>query len=300
MTETVLILGATGRFGRNAAEEFGSRGWTVRGFNRKTDDLMRAARGADVIVNAWNPPYPDWTAEVPGLHARAIAAAKASGATVIVPGNVYVFGKDTPPPWGAHSAHDADNRLGRVRIAMERAYAQSGVPTILLRAGDFIDTRASGNWFDKVMTKKLGKGVLTYPGRPDIDHAWAFLPDVVRAAADLAERRADLPGFVDIPFPGYTLSGQQMAAALERAIGAPVRVEPMAWWPLALAGPVWPLARCLREMRYLWDTPHRLDGAGMDRWLPGFRPTPLDAALRLAVGVTSPDRARPADDGLPA
>ncbi|MCF6316055.1 MAG: hypothetical protein L3J30_07185 [Marinosulfonomonas sp.] len=48
--------------------------------------------------------------------------------------------------------------MGRIRTEMEAAYRDSGVRTIILRAGDFIDTQASGNWFDKVMTPKLDKG----------------------------------------------------------------------------------------------------------------------------------------------
>ena len=284
MTRTALILGASGRFGRHCAAEFDHAGWTVRRFDRARDDLNMAARGADVIVSAWNPPYPDWRRLVPELHGRVIAAARASGATVILPGNVYVFGAETPPPWSETSPHRAQNPLGRIRIEMEAAYRDSGVRTILLRAGDFIDTEASGNWFDKILIKSLDKGRVTYPGDPDSPHAWAFLPDAVRAAVDLAERRDTLPVFADIPFPGYTLTGREMAAALGRIAGRPVRLTRMSRLPLQLARPFWPMAGCLLEMSYLWDTPHWLDGTLFDRLLPGFQPTPLDAALAQAVG----------------
>ncbi len=81
---------------------------------------------------------------VPVLHAQVIAAARQSGATVIVPGNVYVFGADTPGPWGQTTPHGAQNPLGRIRIDMEAAYRGAGVRTIILRGGDFIDTEASG------------------------------------------------------------------------------------------------------------------------------------------------------------
>lgn len=290
MTQTVLILGSSGRFGGHAATAFETRGWHVRRFDRARDDLMTAAAGVDVIVAAWNPPYPNWNAQVAKQHARVIAAARASGATVILPGNVYVFGPDTPAPWGSDTPHRAINPLGRIRIEMETAYRRSGVRTIVLRAGDYIDTEASGNWFDMVMTKSLRKGVFTYPGKPDIPHAWAFLPDIARAAVDLAERRDTLPEFADIAFPGYTLSGQEMAAALERVAPGPIRLKRMSWLPLVLASPVWPMARCLREMRYLWDTPHWLDGTEFDRLLPAFRPTAVDTALTMAIGGTSLER----------
>jgi len=283
MTGTVLILGGRGRFGRNASEAFGAAGWEVRQFSRGSGDLTTAAADVDVIVNGWNPPYPDWERELPGLTDRVIAAAKASGATVIVPGNVYVFGTGAPDRFAEDTPHGARNRLGRVRVRMEAAYRESGVRTIILRAGDFLDTEASGNWFDKVMTASLGKGVFTYPGDAQADHAWAWLPDVARAAVRLAERRDDLAAFEDVPFPGYTLSGREMAEALGRATGREVRLKRMNWLPLRLAAPFWPMGRGLLEMRYLWSKPHHLDGAKFARLCPGFEATPVEEALRKAA-----------------
>lgn len=287
MTQTALILGASGRFGRNAAEQFAVAGWAVRKFDRSRDDLMEAARGADVIVNGWNPAYTDWASQVPDLHAKVIKAARQTGATVILPGNVYVFGENTPAPWTATSDHRAENPLGRIRIRMEKAYRQSGVRTILLRGGDFIDTRNSGNWFDQVLTKSLAKGRFTYPGNPEIPHAWAYLPDYCRAIVQLAERREALPGFTDIPFPGYTMSGREMTELLDRISPGHVRLKQMSWLPLILARPFWRMAGCLLEMRYLWNTPHWLDRTTFDQILPGFQNTPVREALASAVSHPS-------------
>lgn len=283
MAQTVLILGATGRFGRHAAEQFTKAGWAVRGFDRARDDLNKAAKGVDVIVNAWNPPYPDWDRQVPKLHDMVIAAARLVGATVIVPGNVYVFGADTPGPWSEATPHRAQNPLGRIRVDLEAAYRRAGVRTILLRCGDFIDTSASGNWLDQIMLKAIRKGVFTYPGNPEIAHAWGYLPDICRAAVELAEKRAQLPVFADIPFPGYTVTGAEMAEILGRLTGSPVRLKRMSWLPLHLARPVWRMASCLLEMQYLWTAPHQLDGGAFAALLPDFHATPLVTALASAL-----------------
>ncbi|OIQ44746.1 MAG: epimerase [Roseobacter sp. MedPE-SW] len=279
MTQTALILGASGRFGRAAALAFEQAGWQVDRFRRGRDNLMQACAGVDVIVNSWNPAYPDWATQVPSLHRQVIQAAEATGATVILPGNVYVFGPTTAAPWSQHSAHAAENPLGRIRIEMEAAYRASTARVILLRAGDFLDTEASGNWFDAMITAKLCKGKFIYPGRADIPHAWAYLPDVARAAAELAEMRADLPRFLDVPYTGYTLSGQEVLAALNPHLSRPAQLRKMSWLPLQLACPVWPLGRCLLEMRYLWDTPHSLNGDLFQELLPRFQATPLEQAL---------------------
>ncbi|MFY0616344.1 epimerase [Shimia sp.] len=283
MAETVLILGANGRFGRHAAEAFAKAGWVVQRFDRSKDVLREAVHGVQVIVNAWNPEYPDWESQVPKLHAEVIDAAKTVDATVIVPGNVYVFGAGTPSPWGVTTAHQARNPLGQIRRDMEQAYRDSGVRTIVLRSGDFIDTKASGNWFDMIMAKKISRGLFTYPGRRDVEHAWAYLPDVCRAAVGLAEKRTELNRFEDVCFAGYTLTGDELIQALEAVLRRSIKVRTMPWWALKLAAPFWKLAPFLLEMRYLWNTPHRLDGARFEAVLPGFEHTELHVALASAL-----------------
>lgn len=283
MARSALVLGASGRFGRNAAQAFRHAGWDVTEFDRRSDSLSQAARGVDVIVNGWNPPYPDWARDVPVLTKRVIDAASDTGATVIVPGNVYVFGEDTPGPWSGGTPHRATNPLGRVRIDMEEAYRASTVRTILLRAGDFIDTNASGNWFDQVMIKRLSRGRFVYPGDPEAPHAWAFLPDLARAAVALAEIREDLPRYCDVPFEGYTLTGTQIAQSLSHVTGRTVAVRRMKWWPLQLARPFWRMAPHLIEMSYLWHVPHQLDGGYVKELLGSFPKTNLEDALHSAI-----------------
>lgn len=283
MTKSALILGANGRFGRNAAEAFKAAGWTTRLFDRKSDDLKTAAQGMDVIVNGWNPVYTDWAADIPKFTAEIIATAKETGATVMLPGNVYNFGAGSPDVLSEKTPHAAKNPLGRIRIEMEAAYRKSGVRTIILRGGDFIDTKDSGNWFDMIMTKNIDKGRFTYPGNATIPHAWAYLPDMARALVALAEKRDDLATFEDIPFPGYTLSGQEMCAALELVANRPMRLKTMSYLPLRLLSPFWKMGAKLVEMSYLWSMPHRLDNRKFDALLPDFRPSPIGEALSAAI-----------------
>lgn len=279
---TVLVMGATGRFGRHAARAFAEAGWTVRRFDRSRDALAAAARGADVILAAANPSYEHWATVLPGLHEQIRAAALAQQATVLLPGNVYVFGPESPPPWGADSPHLAENPLGRIRREMEAGYRAAGVRTIVPRAGDFIDTAPSGAWFDRIVPKSRSGGALAYPGPPDLPHAWAFLPDLARAAVDLAAIRDRLARFEDVPFPGFTLTGAEIAAILSRVCGRTIGVRPFPWWQLHLARPFVPVVRHVFEMRWLWQLPHSLDGARFAALMPGFAATPVEEALARA------------------
>jgi nucleoside-diphosphate-sugar epimerase len=283
MTGRALILGGNGRFGRHTAEAFWNASWQVRHYDRKTDDLMTAVKGVDVIVNGWNPLYPAWSREVPRMTRDVIAAATSVNATVILPGNVYIFGKGAGPLLDETTAHAAQNPLGRIRVDMEAAYRASGVRTIVLRAGDFIDTTGSGNWFDSIVAAKSRKGRITSPGDADAPHAWAYLPDMARAAVALAENRHTLAAFEDIPFPGYTLGIRQLAEHVARASGRAQTVVGFNWLPLFAAAPFWPMGRKLIEMRYLWSMPHSLSGEKFDDLLPGFSATDPLTAIGEAI-----------------
>lgn len=284
---TCLILGARGRFGRSCAVAFEAAGWNVRRFDRTRDDLMQVAQGCDVIVNGWNPPYHHWERDVMRFTRTVIESAKLHGASVIVPGNVYNYGKSKANPWGAQTPWGAENRLGQIRIDMERAYQNSSVQTIVVRSGDYIDTQMSGNWFDQFITSPLSKGYISYPGDRNVAHAWGYLPDVARIAEILASRRTTLDQFEDVAVPGFTLSGNELAHAISGALGQSVACRTMSWLPIRLASPIWPFGRCLLEMRYLWNHPHELSSDQLDALIPDFKPTPLGQALGSVLPYAS-------------
>ncbi|MEX3017373.1 epimerase [Gymnodinialimonas hymeniacidonis] len=279
MPKTALILGANGRFGRHITTALTRHGWHTKLFKRATDTLPDAAIGADLIVNAWNIPYARWVAEIPAQTEAVISAAKASGAAVLIPGNIYVYGADLPATLTAHTPHKATNPLGQIRREMEGTYRKAGVKTVILRAGDYIDTEASGNWFDRIIAAKIRKGRFTYPGPLDQPHLWGYLPDLAEAGASLADRLDELPHFTDVLHEGFTLTGAELAQAIERATGTTLRQSQMAWWPIQLVRPFWSEAKHIVEMRYLWQRPHSAECAAA---LSTQNATPLEEALRTA------------------
>ena len=282
-TQTVLILGGSGRFGRHTTQAFTAAGWQVRQFKRGADNLWDAGWGADVIVNGWHMEPKDWAREVPKLHAQVREVAEASGATVILPGNIYNFGDTMPEVLNEDTPQLPSSVYGQVRKDMEAAYRADGVRTIVLRAGDFLDDAASGNWFDMVLTKSVAKGRMVYPGPMDVPHAWAYLPDMARAAVALAEKRHQLATFEDVPYPGLTLTGAELQDLVARAAGRDVKVSRFVWWPLYLLRPVMGLAPYLTAMRYLWTVPHQLDGSKLAQLVPEHRDS--SAALAIATAV---------------
>lgn len=282
MSRIVLVLGASGHSGRAFADAFAAAGWDVRRYRRGTDPA-EAASGAGFIVNAMNPPnYHAWEQHIPQITDLAMTAARASGARVLIPGNVYVFGTE-PAPWSAATPHRPCSRKGRVRAEMEAAWRASGLPVTILRAGDFVDGTRPGLIMGLVVLKHLRKGRITAMGRPDVPRAHAYLPDLARAAVALAERD-DLAVFADIPFPGHTFSMVDLQAEIARQTGQTPTITPFPWWMMRLAAPFWDLARELREMRYLYDHPHSLAGGAFSALLPGFAATPFADVVASHLG----------------
>lgn len=288
MARTVLILGPSGKIGRHAAREFAAQGWQVRSYRRGTD-MKEAARGVDVIVNGLNPPnYHNWAILIPQITREVIAAAKASGATVILPGNVYNFGAE-PGPWSESTPQRPAARKVQIRVEMEAAYRASGVQTIVLRAGNFIDPEHNGDVMGLLLMRAIGSGKLTAAGRADAMQTYAYLPDWARAAVLLADRRDSLGRFEDIPFSGHSFTLEELRQTLQAALGRKIGITGFPWWLFALTSPCWELAREMREMRYLWNTSHTLDGAKLRRILPDFEATDMRTVMLAGL----PDKIHP-------
>lgn len=290
MMRTALVLGASGAFGGQVALALQTAGWTVRRYTRGTD-MAVAARGAELIVNGLNPPaYHAWHRLIPEITTSVLAAGRASGATLLVPGNVYPYGME-PGPWGADTPHRPVARKGRIRAEMEARYrdaAGRGQRTILLRGGDFLLPEAPQMVMNRVILGRVAKGVVTTLGDPDALHAYAFLPDMARAAVALVALGEALPAYADIPFAGHAFTVSDLAARISRISCRPMRIKRFPRWIFSLASPVWEMARELREMLYLFDHPHQLDPAPLRHWLPDWQDTALDEVIArhlLARGI---------------
>jgi nucleoside-diphosphate-sugar epimerase len=241
----------------------------------------------DVIVFGFHVPYPKW--DPIALRAVAITAdvAASVGATVLFPGNVYNLGPKFSAPISEDAARTPRTELGRIRERMEgilEAATDRGARVIVLRAGDYFGEGATNTWFELLTSRALGGGRILDPAPDGVPHAWAYLPDVARAGADLLERRAALAPFEIVHFAGHTVAFPRFLEAVRGALGdRERRVWRFPWWLVGVLGWVSPLLRLARTMRYLWDEPVVLDDRKLRRLLPDFVATPFDQAVALAV-----------------
>ena len=319
MTSHVLILGAAGRIGQVLALAFADAGWEVRAQARKplpaalashprvrqircdaTDaaTLGAAAQGCTAVVNALNPPYTRWDRLALPLAEAALTAARASGALLMLPGNLYNFGREMPALLTPDTPERADTPKARIRIELEarlRAAATDDashpVDSVVIRAGDFFGGPGTGTWLDMALASKVGKGRFVYPGNPELAHAWAYLPDLAQVFVRVAELRARQPasmrGHQRLHFAGHNLTGTAFKAGLETVLGRPLRTANLPWGLIRIAAPFVPMWRELLTMRYLWERPHELDDAALRALIGAVPQTPLPQALRAALAAAA-------------
>ncbi|WP_234689086.1 NAD-dependent epimerase/dehydratase family protein [Allorhizobium ampelinum] len=313
-----LVLGATGGVGGAVARALACRGYHVRALHRDAarmaakqkerqpplepllewvqgdamnrDDVLQAAKGASVILHGVNPPgYRNWGTLVLPMIDNTIAAARASGACILMPGTIYNYGPDAFPLLSEASPQHPQTVKGRIRVELERRLEQAageGVRVILVRAGDFFGPEAGNNWFAQGLITP-GKPVtrVNLPGRPGVSHSWAYLPDVAETFIRLLERAPDLPAFARFHMQGQVDSdGYAMAKAIRQASGSPsVRFKRFAWWIVPLLSPIVPVFRELLEMRYLWRESIALDNRHLVQVLGEEPRTALDVAVTATL-----------------
>src|SRR5262245_54262521 len=137
IADRALVLGATGGIGGEVARQLRDAGWKVRALKRGLEhaeehrdgvdwvrgdamnrqDVIRAAQDCSVIVHAVNPPgYRKWAELVIPMIDNTIAAATATGATIVLPGTVYNYGPDAFPLLTEQSPQHPMTRKGAIRV----------------------------------------------------------------------------------------------------------------------------------------------------------------------------------------
>ncbi|AZR24426.1 SDR family oxidoreductase [Xanthomonas vasicola] len=312
-TASALVLGASGGIGGEVARQLRDAGWQVRALQRgfaanaehrdgidwrrgdamQQQDVLQAARGCAVIVHAVNPPgYRRWSELVLPMLDNSIAAARAEGATIVLPGTVYNYGPDAYPSPDEDAPQTPTSRKGAIRVEMERrlqAATADGARALIVRAGDYFGPRARNSWFAQgLVTPGRPVTTVTLPGAQGVGHQWAYLPDVAQCVLRLLQRRDTLPAFARLHMAGHwDADGTQMAAAIGRVVvrhgGAQPKLRRFPWWAIPLASPFVPLARELREIRPLWSNPLRLRNTRLLEVLGEEPHTPLDAAVEATL-----------------
>lgn len=291
----VTILGATGGLGRNVVDAALARGHTVRALVRDpskaklpaevtvvrgdaTDpEQVREASEADVVFFCVNPPFSDWARSFPPLLEAALSAARATGARLIFPGNVWIYGKgEAGLRIDEARAPTPSSQRGKLRAAMEATLFASGVDVRLVRLPEFYGPSVltlTAHLFRAVVEKRRA----LWPGPLERELEFVFMPDAAKVLVTVAELGAAAP--LRLHLPGVRSTVRGFVEQLSLTSGEKVRVLGVPAWALSIAALFDASARGAQDIRHLLTDPVLLDGGLAERTLGSIPRTPLAEAI---------------------
>ncbi|MFD0277198.1 NAD-dependent epimerase/dehydratase family protein [Kitasatospora sp. NPDC127111] len=249
--------------------------------------LIEATRGAAAIHSCAAPPYHRWADEWPPLAASLCAAAEATGAVLVMLGNLYGYGP-VSGPMTEELPLAATGPKGRVRAQVwEQArglHEQGRIKAVELRASDFFGPGVTdgGHLAARVVPRLLRGKPVSVLGDPDAPHSWTYLPDVAAALVELAgEERAWGRAWHAPTAPA--LSARELVGRLAAEAGTgPVAVRRTPPALLGVAALFSPLIRELKEIRYQFDAPFVVDSGAYEAAF-AVRATPVDEQVGATV-----------------
>lgn len=303
MSPGLHVIFGTGAIGLATFRALRRRGETVRLANRSgradvPDDVevaagdasdpefaAHAARGAAVVYQTLNPPYPEWATQFPALQAAVLGAAESTGARLVSMENVYMYGRPGGRPLTEDRAHNAHTKKGQLRSRMSQellaAHHAGRVQVAIGRASDYFGPRggAQSNLGDRVFPAALAGKHAQVLGDPDQPHTYTYVPDIGEGLAVLGEH-PDAPGEVwHLPNDPETRTTRELVDMVFHLAGQPRsrlrRVPPVLLRSLSLFNPT---VRELLEMQYQFEEPFTVDSSKITARL-GISATPLPSAL---------------------
>ena len=257
----------------------------VAGDARDPRFTTEVTRGANVVYQTLNPPYPEWTAQFPLLQAGVLAAAEATGARLVSMENVYMYGRPAGRVLTEDLAYDAHTTKGQLRGRMARellaAHDAGRVEVAIGRASDYFGPRggAQSNLGDRLFPPALAGRTASVLGDPDQPHTYTYIPDIGEGLAVLGEH-PDAPGQVwHLPNDPDTRTTRQLVDIAYQEAGQPRgrlrAMPPLVLRAIALVNPV---MRELVEMQYQFEEPFVVDSSKITNKL-GVEATPIRQAL---------------------
>ena len=247
-----------------------------------------AMAGARVVFQCASPAYHRWPAEFPPLQARAVDAAAAAGALLVVAENLYGYGPVTGP-LTQDLPLAASTRKGTVRARMWRdllaAHEAGRLRVVAGRASDFFGPgvvgSAVGERFFRAVVHGKAAEVMGDPGRL---HTYTYIADFGEALVRLSEQPGSWGQAWHVP-SAPAVSTRQFAEMAAAVAGTQARLRRLARWQLALIGTFVPAIREMPEMLYEFEQDWVVDHAAYTA-LAGDHATPLEAAIRATVAAT--------------
>jgi nucleoside-diphosphate-sugar epimerase len=246
--------------------------------------LRGLAAGATVIYNCANPPYHEWPKQWPPLAESLLGAAEATGAPLVITGNLYVYGP-VDRPMTEDMPLLAPTVKGKVRVKLwqdaVRAYRDGRIKGVTeVRASDFLGPKHSMLEM-AVPAMRAGKAVWL-PMPLDTPHTYTYTGDVAAAMIRLARDERAWGQAWHVPSAAPMTARELLGHAARLGGLAKPKLRRLPDIAMRAAGLVNPFAREFTEMSYQFKRPFVLDTSRTEQVF-GLRATELDEALLVTL-----------------
>lgn len=300
-----VILG-TGALGRAVMEELRKRGESVRMVNRSgkmaeapaeveviASDLYDPAkvrevtRGAQVVYQASQPNYNQWTEKFPLLQKSIIDGLTGSTAKLVLVENLYMYGDTAGKPMTEDTPYRAHTRKGRVRGEISKAafqaHKEGRVRVTAARGGNFFGPWGANSTMGARVFYPLLRGKpAQLIGRTDLPHSHTYVKDFGRVLVILGERdEADGQAW-HVPNDQPRLSQGELVRMFAEEAGVEPKVSSMGKLMMTIGGLFIPEAKETVEMIYEFDKPFMIDSSKFEKTF-GMKATPMREAIRETV-----------------
>lgn len=227
-----------------------------------------------------------WKQVWPRAMANFIAAAEKTNTRVVHVDNMYMYGPQDVPlhedlPLTSYGLKPSA-RSDATRL-WQRAAREGRVKWAALRAPDFygpgVDRSHIGETGLVAIAQGKNANLLMEPDQP---HAFAYVPDIGRAAVTLLD--ADDSAFNQVwHVPcAPTRTPRQLLQLGADAAGQTLKLMALPSWLLPVIGVVSPVMREFSEMRFTWNRPYQVDATKFARrfWSDA---TPFEVGIPAAM-----------------
>lgn len=315
--ELHVVIGASGGTGRALVRELHARGRRVRAVNRSgradvppgveiaagdardANQMRQVCRGAVVVYNAVNPPFPEWLEAFPAAVDGVLAGAESSEARMVFADDTWMYGRTTglmteDLPYRPVSTKGVLRAWLAERVLA--AHESGRVRTVIGRATELYGPAVESLLGSNIFSPAARGGLALWPGELDQPLTPMFIDDFAHGLAELGEREEALGGVWHLPTPEPTTARHLLDLATnwghQRMHVLRIR-EPA----VRALGVVWPVAREGAEMLYQFRQPHAIDSGkyraafgpgqltpyeqGIERTLAWYRTTPKRRIIAL-------------------
>lgn len=237
----------------------------------QADQVLAAMTGAEQAVITIGFEYKGavWKQAWPKAMANFLAAAEKTNARVVHVDNMYMYGPHDGPlhedlpltSFGVKPSTRSD-----VTRMWQEAARRGRVKWTALRAPDFYGPGVTLSHIGDTGLAAIAQGkAANLIMEPDQPHAFAYVPDIGRAAVTLLD--ADDSAFNQVwhvPCAPNRTPRQLLQMGAD-AIGQKLKIMALPSWLLPMLGTVSPVLREFSEMRFTWNRPYIVDATKFSR-----------------------------------